>query len=125
VADPAGDLALLQAGDPDAERAVLHELLHDFEADFLAQHALALRFAPATAEALVERARTLNAEPAEIAAALLHGWEHGLQLIQSHTGQREFEIPLAALARPGEVLNEWIKRACTPSASEPTTPDPE
>jgi endopeptidase Clp ATP-binding regulatory subunit ClpX len=114
VADPAAALAQVLAFDPAAEQAVLLELLHDFERDFLAHHGLEIRFAPGAAEALVERARALAAEPSEIASALLHGWEHGLQLIHAQTGKREFEIPLAALARPGEVLNDWIKAACSP-----------
>ncbi len=124
VADPVADLALVLAGDPATERAVLIELLHDFEADFLARHGLTVRFAPSAAEALVERARVLQVEPSEIAAALLHGWEHGLQLIQTHTGQREFEIPLTALSQPGAVLNEWIKSACSPPAAEPPAAEP-
>jgi ATP-dependent Clp protease ATP-binding subunit ClpX len=118
VDDPARDLARVLAGDPAAEEAVLLELLHDYEGEFLMRHGLAIRFVPEAAAALVARARDLKAEPAEIAAALLHGWEHGLQLIQAHSGQREFEIPLAALSRPGEVLNDWIKTACSSASNE-------
>jgi hypothetical protein len=124
VDDPAADLARVLGADPAAERAILLELLRDFEADFLARHGLAIHFIPAAAETLCERARFLAAEPAEVAAALLHGWEHGLQLIQAHTGQRAFEIPETVLARPREVLNEWIKAACS-AAPATTTSDRE
>jgi endopeptidase Clp ATP-binding regulatory subunit ClpX len=124
VDDPVADLARVLVSDPAAERAILLELLLDFESDFLARHGLAIHFVPAAAEALCERARFLAAEPSEVAAALLHGWEHGLQLIQAHTGQRAFEIPETVLARPREVLNEWIKAACS-AAPATTTSDRE
>ncbi|HWN82154.1 MAG TPA: AAA family ATPase, partial [Candidatus Udaeobacter sp.] len=124
IDDPAADLARVLAADPAAERAILRELLLDYEGDFLARHGLSIHFTEAAAEALCERARTLAADPAEIAGPLLHGWEHGLALIQSHVGQRVFEIPEAALARPGDVLNSWIKAACT-TTTTPSDREPE
>jgi len=90
---------------------VLRELLARFEREFAARHGLTIRFSPEAAAAIVDKALALGGEPPEIAAALLQGYEHGLELIRTHTGQREFEITREVLDRPGEALSRWIREA--------------
>jgi hypothetical protein len=113
VDDPLADLAAVLEGGEFAERTVLGELLRQFERDFETRHGLVIRFSPEAREAVVGKALAFGVDPAEVAGALLQGYEHGLKLIQSSTGQREFEITREALERPGEVLNRWIKDACS------------
>jgi len=113
VDDPLGEAAAVLEGGERNERAVLRELLRQYERDFKARHGLTIRFAPEAADAVVEKALALGAEPAEVAGALLQGYEHGLLLIQSNTGQAEFEITREVLDRPGEMLNRWIQEACS------------
>jgi endopeptidase Clp ATP-binding regulatory subunit ClpX len=112
VDDPVADLAAVVHADPEAERAVQVELLRRYEQEFLARHGLAIHFAPDAAAAIADKAIALRAETAEVAAAVLVGYEHGLHLIHAHTGATSFEIPRAALDRPAETLSEWIKEAC-------------
>jgi len=111
VDDPRDDLARVLGGGEFNERTVLRELLAQFERDFAERHGLAIRFAPAAADAVVDKALALGGEPAEIAGALLQGYEHGLELIRTHTGQQEFEITREVLDRPGDVLSRWIREA--------------
>jgi endopeptidase Clp ATP-binding regulatory subunit ClpX len=111
VDDPLADLASVLAGGEANERAVLEELLEQFARDFAARHGLVIRFTPDAAAAIVEKALTIGGEPAEIAAAVLQGYEHGLELIRAHTGQSEFEITRDVLDRPGDVLSRWIREA--------------
>ncbi len=113
VADPLGDLTAVLAGGEYNERMVLGELLHEFERDFAARHGLVIRFTSEAAEAIVSKALALGGEPGEIAAALLQGYEHGLNLIRTSTGRSEFEITRDVLDRPGEVLSRWIREACS------------
>jgi endopeptidase Clp ATP-binding regulatory subunit ClpX len=113
VDDPLADLATVLEGGEYTERTVLHELLRQFERDFEARHGLRIRFASEAAEAVVQKALATGAAPAEVAGALLHGYEHGLHIVKSKTGQAEFEITREVLERPGEVLNRWIKEACS------------
>lgn len=111
VLEPLADLASVLGGGDFNERTVLGEFLAQFERDFAARHGLTIRFSPEAAAAIVEKAIALGGEPAEIAAALLQGYEHGLELIRTHTGQSEFEITREVLDRPGEVLSRWIREA--------------
>lgn len=113
VEDPPADLAAVLEGGEFNERTVLRELVRQFERDFAKRHGIRIRFAPETAEAVVEKALALGVGPAEVAGAVLQGYEHGLHLIQSNTGQAEFEITREVLDRPGEVLNRWIKESCS------------
>ncbi len=112
VDDPAAELAAVVEGGEQSERQVLGELLHQYERDFAARHGIQIRFTPEASDAVIQKALALGVEPSEVANALLQGYEHGLHLIQSNTGQTEFEITREALERPGEVLNRWIKEAC-------------
>lgn len=114
VEDPKGELAEVMDSGEYNERTVLRELLAQYESLFEEKHGIRIRFTPEAADALVQKAIEIGGEPAEIAGALLQGYEHGLHLIQSNTGQNEFEITREVLDRPGEVLNRWIKEACSP-----------
>ena len=116
VDDPLADLAAVIHGDRETERAVHTELLRRYEREFLDRHGLAIHFAPDAAAAIADKAIELGAETAEVASAVLVGYEHGLQLIHAHTGVTAFEIPRAALERPAETLSEWIKEACRSDA---------
>jgi hypothetical protein len=112
VNDPVADLEAVLRGGEANERNVLAEMLRQFERDFSATHGVSVRFAPDAADAVVEKSLSLGAEPREVAGALLQGYEHGLRLIQSNTGQTEFVITREALEHPAEVLGRWIREAC-------------
>jgi endopeptidase Clp ATP-binding regulatory subunit ClpX len=114
VEDAKGELAAILNGGEYNERTVLRELLAQYESRYAEKHGIRIRFAPEAAEAVIDKALEIGGEPAEIAGALLQGYEHGLHLIQSNTGRAEFEITREVLERPGEVLNRWIKEACSP-----------
>jgi ATP-dependent protease Clp ATPase subunit len=113
VEDPKRELKAVIEGGEYNERMVLRELLTQYEREFAEQHGIRIRFDTGAADAVVQKALQIGGEPAEIAAALLQGYEHGLNLIQSNTGQTEFEITREVLDRPGEVLSRWIKEACS------------
>jgi endopeptidase Clp ATP-binding regulatory subunit ClpX len=114
VDDPLAEAAAVLEGREQNERAVLRELLRQYERDFEARHAIKIHFAPEATDAVVEKALALGAAPAEVAEALLQGYEHGLHLIQTNTGKAEFTITREVLDRPGEMLNRWIQEACSP-----------
>ncbi len=113
VEDPLADLATVLEGGEYTERAVLRELLLHYEREFAGRHGLAIRFTPEAAEAVINKALEIGGSPAEIAAALLQGYEHGLNLIKAQTGRTEFEISREVLDRPGEVLSRWVREACS------------
>ena len=108
VDDPLAALQRLLAEHEQEERDVMRHLADEFAERFTKEHGLTIRFSDAAADRLVALAQEAGSPVREFCATRFKDLQFGLQLIAQNTGRREFELDVAAVETPDQVLSEWV-----------------
>ena len=94
-------------------RAVMHEQIRRYEAQFYAEHQLQIQFDAEATALICERAMADATEIQQICDQLLESYQHGLNLIKQNTDQTVFTFPKGVVENPDQVLEEWIRASYT------------
>ncbi len=111
VHDPEGELQRILA-EPAYEQQQLHkEFVHEFAQEFERQHRLKLGFTDEAVEEIVRRAHAAGQSVSTYCHQVFQDYQFGLNLIKTNTGQRAFEIPLAAVEHPDKWLSDGVVKS--------------
>lgn len=108
VNDPAGELKKILSDPRQEERIVARQLVQEFATRFRENHGMTIRFTSAATELLVTEALDKSKSVRDLCAARFKDFHFGLKLIAQNSGQREFELDVAAVESPDKVLSEWV-----------------
>jgi len=101
-----------------------HQFVREYERKFAAKHNLRIRFDAAATAALIARAQAEHKSLSDLCATLFKDYQFGLHLIQTNTGQTEFEIPADALENPDKFLSDWVVHSYKPERCSRISPSP-
>jgi len=101
-----------------------HQFVREYERKFAAKHNLRIRFDAAATAALIARAQAEHKSLSDLCALLFKDYQFGLHLIQTNTGQTEFEIPADALENPDKFLSDWVVHSYKPERCRRISPSP-
>jgi endopeptidase Clp ATP-binding regulatory subunit ClpX len=108
VDGPAAELQKLLAEHQHEERLVARQLVNEFALRFLEQHGLKIKFTEAAADLLVSQALERGQPVRDLCADRFKDYQFGLKLVAQNTGRDEFELDVAAVQTPDQVLSEWV-----------------
>lgn len=108
VDDPPAALRRLRALHADEELKLKARQVHEFSAQFKAEHGLDLRFTENAVETILARATEVDKAPLTVCRELFKDFQFGLRLISRNTGQQEFVIDRDVVERPDHMLSQWV-----------------
>lgn len=101
--------------DPDFNRKlVVHELVKEYEKEFMGSHEIGLKFSPEAIELISEKATEAGIDVRTVCNSIFKDYEYGLKLIKRNTGKSEFSITREAIEDPSGTLDGWFKEYYTP-----------
>ena len=110
VENPAEELREL-LGDPDQNRKLIaHELIKEYEQEFMDKYKIRLNFLPEAVELISKKAIAEETDVRLVCSDIFQNYEYGLKLIKRNTGRSEFTITKEVIADPGGTLDEWFKK---------------
>ena len=99
--------SMLKLGE-EASRHTQRLVIEQFAERFGGQHGFAIRFDPASIDAILRMAFEKNIPARDLCESLFKDYQFGLGLIARNSGQSEFVIPVEAVEAPDRVLSQWV-----------------
>ncbi len=113
VDDPDAELKRITEDTDYNRKAVMHEQIRRYEAQFCADHDLKIAFDAEATEAICVRASTEEKSISQVCDDILKSYQHGLNLIKQNTGESSFTFPKEVVQNPDPILEEWIRESYT------------
>ncbi|MBD3184173.1 AAA domain-containing protein, partial [Candidatus Poribacteria bacterium] len=109
VNDPKSELKKLMEN-PKANKIIIaHELLKEYEKQFMTKHQIKLSFSDEAAGLISQKSEETQKDIKGVCDEILIDFEYGLNLIKRNTGKTEFTITKEVILDPSGTLDKWFK----------------
>jgi ATP-dependent Clp protease ATP-binding subunit ClpX len=111
ILNPQDALGVVLDGSRELRAVLLEADLEKFVAQFEAKHGLVIAFDKAASKAVIATCLKKHLTVSGFCNNYFRDLEYGLTLIHSNTKQHKFRITKAFVAKPGQVLSEWVAKS--------------
>lgn len=118
VKNPSASLGKILKNPDQTDISYLKEIIRRFEKKFFQDHQLKIKFTPAAIKLAAKEAGERGLTLEIFCGMALKDYPYGLKLLQQNTGEKEFKITRASIARPEETLSRRIKDSLKISPAE-------
>jgi len=118
VEEPVEELRKLLDDPSENNRLIAHELVKDYENEFMNKHKIKLVFSAEAVDLINERSTVENVDVKTMCGKILEDYEHGLNLIKRNTGRAEFIMTKEVIEDPGGTLDKWFKEYYAPQPED-------